>query len=67
MELEAKTSFRTIAETLSTIADEIEQSGDPTVSGLPGDGCVDWGAMANLNDEKRRALNVIARCHFGCD
>jgi hypothetical protein len=33
MELEAKTSFRTIAESLSSIADEIEQNGDPTGGG----------------------------------
>jgi hypothetical protein len=33
LELEAKTSFRTIAENLSIIADEIEQSGDPRGGG----------------------------------
>jgi hypothetical protein len=33
LELEAKTSFRTIAESLSSIADEIEQNGDPTGGG----------------------------------
>jgi hypothetical protein len=36
-ELDAKASFRTIAERLSTMADEIEQSGSPR-GGIPDEG-----------------------------
>jgi hypothetical protein len=37
MELESKTAFRTIAERLSTLADEIERTGKSRAAEFPGE------------------------------